>query len=258
VVKAHNQVYQRTRNRWADLFNFLWITFPALVRQHILYIAVSFSIFAAPTAIAYFCTVKDIHFAQMEMVKGHPLISDDMWMQIQHHQMWTDNVENWSTPVSGLIATNNIRVAILAFACGITFGIGTAMCLISNGLSIGTVFGVCQIYGMAGRLLAFVAAHGVLELTAIFISGGAGLMIGKALLFPGQYSRIDSLKLVGKDAGRLFAGCLPLLLIAGSIEGFISPRTDLDSSAKFAISLTTMICLFLYLFVPRHKKSHQS
>ena len=80
-------------------------------------------------------------------------------------------------------------------------------------------------------------------------------MIGKSLLFPGQYRRVDAFRIAGKDAVRLFAGCIPILLVAGSIEGFVSPRTDLDSNIKFAVSLATFICLFLYLFVPRHRKS---
>jgi uncharacterized membrane protein SpoIIM required for sporulation len=254
VVKAHNQVYQTTRNRWTDLVNFLWLDYPALVRKYILYVALSFTIFAVPTVIAYCSTIKDVHFAQMEVMKNHPLVDDALWTMIERKQMWTDAVENISAPASSLIATNNIRVAILAFACGITFGIGTCICLITNGLSIGTIFGVCRLHGMDSRLLAFVAPHGILELSAIFISGAAGLLIAKALLFPGQYRRIDALRILGKDAVRLFVGCIPILLVAGCIEGFVSPRTDLNSNIKFGVGLATLLCLFLYLFIPRDKK----
>ncbi|MGH9552066.1 MAG: stage II sporulation protein M [Terriglobales bacterium] len=255
VVKAHNQVYQTRRNRWMDLVNFLWFGFPELVRKNILYVALGFTLCVVPGMIGYTCEVQDVHFAQMEMLKGHPLVSEELWSIIEQHKMWTDQLETSSAPMAGVIATNNIRVAIMAFVLGITFGIGTAIVLIMNGLSIGTVFGICKDYGMSWKLLAFVAPHGVIELSTIFISGGAGLLIAKALLFPGQYKRIDSFKLIAREAGGLFAGCAPLLLVAGSIEGFISPRTDLDPNIKFAVSLATAICLVLYLFVPRHKKS---
>ncbi len=124
-----------------------------------------------------------------------------------------------------------------------------------NGLSLGTIFGVCRLHGMDSRLLAFIAPHGILELSAIFISGAAGLLIAKAMLFPGQYRRIDALRILGKDAVCLFAGCIPILLVAGCIEGFVSPRTDLDANIKFGVSLATLLCLFLYLFVPRDKKT---
>lgn len=255
VVKAHNQVYQTSNDRWSGLVNFLWVDFPALVRRYIIYVAASFTIFAVPTVVAYCSTVNDVHFAQMEIMKNQPIVPESLWSMIEQKHMWTDAVENCSAPASGMIATNNIRVAIMAFAFGVTFGIGTAFCLFANGLSIGTIFGVCKLYGMSGRLLAFVAPHGVLELSAIFISGAAGLLIGKSLLFPGQYRRVDAFRVAGKDAIRLFAGCIPVLLVAGSIEGFVSPRTDLDASIKFAVSLATLVCLFLYLFVPRHRKS---
>ncbi|HEY9714801.1 MAG TPA: stage II sporulation protein M, partial [Chroococcales cyanobacterium] len=256
--KAHNQVYQTRSNRWFDLFNFLWSGFPALVRKHILYVLLSIVILGGSASVAYYFTIQDVHFAQMEIAKGHPIVSDEMWTMIEHHEMWTDPVEKYSAQFSSLIATNNIKVSILAFVLGITFGVGTGYILLNNGLLLGTIFGVCRQYGMDQRLLAFVAPHGVLELSAIFISGGAGLLIGKALLFPGQYKRLDALKLATRDAGGLFGGCVPLLLIAGMIEGFISPRTDLSAQSKFAISLATLACLFLYIFVPREKKSPDS
>ncbi|HEY9783973.1 MAG TPA: stage II sporulation protein M [Candidatus Obscuribacterales bacterium] len=251
VVKAHNQVYQTPRNRWADLGNFLWISFPRLVRSRILYVAAAFALFMIPAAMSYAMTVKDAHFAQLEVAHGHPLVSDEMWNMIENHQMWTDSVQGHSQTASSMIATNNIRVCILSFVFGISYGLGTAFVLFNNGLSIGTVLGLCKVYGMADRLLAFVAPHGVLELSAIFISGGAGLLIGRSLLFPGRYSRIDAFKLVARDAGGLFGGCVPLLLVAGMIEGFISPRTDLTPDMKFAVSLATLVLLMLYLFVPR-------
>ncbi|MFX5366530.1 stage II sporulation protein M, partial [Acinetobacter baumannii] len=89
---------------------------------------------------------------------------------------------------------------------------------------------------MGSKLLTFTAGHAILELSAIFISGGAGLLVARAMLFPGQLRRVDALKSVFKDAMGLFAGCVPLLLLAGLIEGFISPRTDLSSTSKVYIT----------------------
>lgn len=251
VVKAHNQVYQTRKDHWRDLADFLWLRFPELVRRHIVYIAAATGIFLIPAWLGYSYVQKDSHFAQLELAKGHPLIPEDIWHNIEHHQLWTDPVQKISPLASSLIAANNIRVAILAFALGITFGFGTVFVLCQNGISVGTILGACRLYGMDDKLLAFVAPHGVLELGAIFICGGAGLLLGKALLFPGDWRRVDALKLIAKDALFLFGGCIPLLLVAGLIEGFISPRTDLDADAKFLVSAATVITLILYLFVPR-------
>jgi uncharacterized membrane protein SpoIIM required for sporulation len=251
VVKAHNQVYQRRLNRWSEIFHFLWISFPRLVRENILYIMVSVFLFTAPLAVSYFMVLNDVDFAHLEVVKGQPLVSEELWHIIEQHKMWTDSAQDYSPAISGLIAANNIRVAILAFSLGITLGFGTVWVLLTNGMSIGTIFGVCKVYGLHYNLLSFVASHGVLELTSIFISGGAGLMLAKGLLFPGQLRRGDSLRRAAKISIGLFGGCIPLLLIAGLIEGFISPRTDLPAQAKYLISMATALCLMFYLFVPR-------
>lgn len=251
VVKAHNQVYQTRKNRWQDLFNFLWFGFPCLIRKQILYICLATLLFGISMGLGYSYVLKDMQFAQLEFFKGQPLLPEDIWHSIEQHRMWTDSAEKASPLASTIIATNNIRVAILAFVLGITFGVGTVLVLFQNGILLGTIFGVCRHYGMAGNLLAFVAPHAILELGSIFICGGAGLLIGKALLFPGNLSRVDSLKSVIRAALGLFAGCVPLLLVAGIIEGFISPRTDLDANAKIAVSLATIIVLIFYLFYPR-------
>lgn len=258
VVKAHNQVYQRPRNRWSDLLNFLWITYPDLVKKKFLYVVASFLLFFLPAWMSYSLTVKDPHFAQLEVSQGHPLVSDEMWNMIENHQMWTDSVQGFSQSASSMIATNNIRVCILSFVLGISYGIGTVFVLFSNGLHIGTTLGLCKVYGMADRLLAFVAPHGVLELSAIFISGGSGLLLGRALLFPGRYKRLDAFRMVAKDAGGLFGGCVPLLLVAGMIEGFISPRTDITPETKYAVSLATLVLLLLYLFAPRESRAEKN
>ncbi len=254
VVKAHNQVYQRERNRWQDLWNFFWLTFPGLVKENIFYILVSFSIFCLPMVASYWLVLSDTDFAHLEVLKGQPLVPEQMWHLIEKHKMWTDSAQNYSPAASSEIATNNIRVAILAFAYGVTFAVGTVFVLFVNGMMIGTIFGVCHSYGLFERLLAFVAPHGVLELTAIFISGGAGLLLGKAMLFPGQLKRSDALKRAARPALGLFGGCIPLLLIAGTIEGFLSPRTDIASEEKYAVSVATFVCLIVYLLAPRVRK----
>lgn len=257
VVKGHNQVYQRDRNRWSDLWNFFWVTFPSLVREKILYVMTAFLIFVIPMVGSFFLVLQDIDFAHLEVTKGSPLVPEQIWHVIEKHKIWTDSTQDYSPAASSEIASNNIRVAILSFAYGVTFGLGTVFVLFMNGMMIGTIFGVCQIYGLFYNLLSFVAPHGVLELTAIFISGGAGLVLGKAMLFPGQLKRSDALKLAARPALGLFGGCIPLLLIAGTIEGFLSPRTDVPPEEKFAISLATLICLLLYLFAPRRTRENK-
>src|SRR5579883_3017755 len=133
VVRAHNQVYQTDRNRWLDLGRFLWEGFPALIRENILYVVLSTSLFCIPFGISYYSVIKDPTFAQLEVGQGQPLVSEEMWHYIEKKQLWTDQVANFSPPMFSFIATNNIKVAIMAFAFGALLGIGTIYVLIMNG-----------------------------------------------------------------------------------------------------------------------------
>jgi uncharacterized membrane protein SpoIIM required for sporulation len=104
----------------------------------------------------------------------------------------------------------------------------------------------CYGAGMSLGLWSFVAPHGVLELPAIFIAGGAGLVLGKGVVFPGTLPRRDSIAEAGAEAIRLLLGALPLLVIAGIVEGFVSP-TSAPVAAKFAIAVSLFVLLVLYL-----------
>src|SRR5919206_536584 len=102
--------------------------------------------------------------------------------------------------------------------------------------------------GYGHELLTFMSAHGVIELTCIFIAGGAGMLFGTALLFPGDIPRFDNLRLRGREAAQLITGCVPLLAVAGTIEGFISPATIPDSM-KFSVAAVTGVALYSYLLL---------
>lgn len=251
VVKAHNQVYQRANNRWMDLFNYLWVTFPALFRKYFVYTFVSFLLFAIPLAATWYAIVKDPNVAHMEVQNGQPLVSEELWSTIEKKKMWTDEAQGASPAVASHIATHNIRISLIAFAGGVTFAIMTVLIILYNGLFIGAIFGACQVHGMLPNILTFVSAHGVIELSEMWIAGGAGLIMGTAMLFPGEYGRLDALKLAARPAFGLLGGCIPLLVVAGTIEGFISPRTDIPATSKFAVAAATAVLLVLYLCVPR-------
>jgi uncharacterized membrane protein SpoIIM required for sporulation/uncharacterized RDD family membrane protein YckC len=147
--------------------------------------------------------------------------------------------------MASLIIANNVQVAFGAFALGITAGIGTVVVLAFNGLFFGTVMGLFANYGIVGWLLTFVAGHGVLELTAIFIAGGAGLLIGKAVLVPGDLTRRDALVANGRDAIRMVGAAASILLLAGTIEGFLSASAA-PAAVKFGVSAMSAVLLVLY------------
>lgn len=254
VVRAHNQVYQSPKNRWQDLFDFLWFDFPANFRRNFIYVVISFMFFAVPMTGTWLLILSDPKVAHMDLQEGHPIVSDELFAFIEKKRMWTDSVAGESPAASSFIATNNIKVSLIAFVSGIVFGIGTLIVLVSNGILIGGTFAVCQQHGMLSSLLAFVAPHGVFELSSIFMSGAAGLMLAKGVLFPAELNRVDSMRVMAKEAAVLFLGCVPLLLIAGLIEGFVSPRVDLSADYKFAVSFATLALFLFYMCIPRKKQ----
>lgn len=154
------------------------------------------------------------------------------------------------------IMTNNIQVVFMAFAAGITAGILTTFVLVTNGISIGAVIGLYLSKGIGHVVFGFMAPHGVFELTAIVIAGGGGLLLGAAMLIPGNRTRRAALAENGRRAIRLVAGAAFLLVFAGTLEGFVSPNANIPLAAKFAISALTAVLLAVYLYkAPRFLSS---
>ena len=164
--------------------------------------------------------------------------------------MWTHGIVAIKPLASSQIMTNNILVSLAACATGMFFGLGPLYMMLFNGLLIGVVGPACERAGMSLQLWSFVAPHGALELPAIFIAGGAGFVLAHGILFPGTLPRRDSVALAGRTAIRLLLGVIPMLVVAGVIEGFVSP-TATPVGVKFVISGALFTLLLLYLLVPR-------
>ena len=166
---------------------------------------------------------------------------------IERHEMWTHSVSSMAPQASSAIMTNNLSVTFTTFASGILAGLGTIYMIGWNGLLLGVVGTACAKAHMSLALWSFVVAHGSLELPAIVLSGAAGMRLGYGLLFPGNYSRRHSVAEGGRDAIQLMAGVVPMLVVAGTLEGFLSP-SGAPVAVKFAVGATLFSLLLFWLF----------
>ncbi len=237
--RAHNLVYAARPARSRSVLTFYTRTFPQIFRQTWRYTAAATALFAIGAIAGTVLSVSDPGFQRF--VLGGAMIDT-----IDRREMWTHSILAVKPLASSAILTNNLSVAFSAFALGMTAGLGTVYIMVFNGIMIGVIGTACHRAGMSVPLWSFVAPHGALELPAIFIAGGAGLVLGRGILAPGLLPRRDAIAESGASAIRLLLGVIPLLIVAGVIEGFVSP-TPLDPAVKFVIGAALFILLALYV-----------
>ena len=245
VARSHALIYQDQPLALNRLRRFITRGFPQVFRQALPFFLVAALCFFGPAVVSGALTAWRPASAQWLVPQsGQRLIA-----QIEEGQLWTDIPLEERPYASSFIAQNNIQVAFLAFAAGVLAAIPTVVVLINNGLLLGSITGLTWHYGLGDELWSFVIGHGVIELTVICIAGASGLMLGWALLHPGWLSRRDALALAAQQAVRLIIGCVPLLLIAGLIEGLISPNEFIPAGAKWGIGLGSGVLLYSYLLL---------
>jgi uncharacterized membrane protein SpoIIM required for sporulation len=240
MARAHNIIYAGHRASPSAVLRFFRQDYPRIFRRNLKYSAIAVVIFIAGGVIGTCRTFEDPDF-QLRV------LGPQMVETIKRKEMWTHSIIGVKPLASSAIMTNNMTVGFMAYGTGITAGLGTIYMMFYNGLLMGVIGTACAFAGMSLSLWSFVAPHGVLELPAIFLAGGAGLKIASGLLFPGVLPRKQSLVAAGREATALVLGTVPLLIIAGTIEAFVSP-TGLAIPLKFAMSAALFTLLMAYLF----------
>jgi uncharacterized membrane protein SpoIIM required for sporulation len=243
VIRAHGRIYQADAQGGSRLRRFFTDEFPRTFRQTWKYTAVSFAVFMFFSLIGFLGSRYDPEFS--ELVGVSPAFRE-LYIETRTH--WWEDLNEANQVGASSIFTHNIQVTIYTFAFGAMLGIGTLFYLAYNGLNIASVLALTYRSGFGNELVTFMVGHGVIELSCIFMAGGAGLLIGSAMLMPGDLSRADALKSRGKQAIILMMGVVPLLVVAGIIEGFISPA-PIDPRIKYAIAAITGVTLYSYLLL---------
>jgi len=243
VIRAHGKIYRSESNGTATIVRFFTREFPETFRANLGYMGIAFAIFVFFAVFGFAATWQNTDFTHFVGLSG---ITDE----ITAGNEWWKSL-NKANPVGATgILSNNIIVTIRVFAMGALLGVGAAYDLAFEGARLGSVFAASYKLNppFGNSLASFVVGHGVIELSCIFFCGGAGMMIGYSIINPGDLSRTQALKRKGMEAAKIVSGCAALLVVAGTIEGFLSP-SDLPASLKFATGIGTGLAMYGYLFL---------
>jgi uncharacterized membrane protein SpoIIM required for sporulation len=239
VARTHSVVYQARRETSIGWWQFWFRTWPAAVRSAARPILLATVIFWIAALVGLTAAIAQPQFEAF-------FVSPGMREAMAKGHLWTEHITSIAPQASSRIATNNISVSLLVWALGITFGIGTVWQLTVNGLMLGAIFAACLRAGLFAALGEFVIGHGALELPAIWIAAGAGFVMTRPLIFPGRFSRSVELRLAARRSVQIVVGTIPMLLIAASVEAFISP-SQLSAWTKAALAAVLALAYLAYI-----------
>jgi len=250
VIAAHGLLYRepRTRRRSA-LLSFFGRDYPRLFRRLWPYVALSVAMFLVAGLGAYVTVRGRPSTAYVFVPRG--LEAADEETDVSAGDVSERYRRSPGEVMAAGITTNNIKVAFAAFALGITAGIGTAYVLLFNAMMLGAFIAHFQNHGFGMEVAWFLTPHGALEIFAILVAGAAGLRLGLSLALPGRVTRKESLKLGAHDAVKLVLGTIPMFIVAGVIESFVTP-SHLPGSTKVLIGLVALGLTLVYLLLVGH------
>lgn len=244
VGRAHALLYEAesSGNAGRAVLDFYLYEFPALLQRNVRY-------FLA----AVLCTACGIGFAYWLVIHN----PEKLWVFLPPE--FRSSVETWRSgkvaseahaEFSGYLMTHNLTVDLICFAAGVVGGIPTISELFGNGASLGALAALMTQVHRHSTFWPGIVPHGVAELTAMFICGAAGFLLGKSILMPGPYARRDAFRIAAIDAVKLVLGTIPLTIFAGIIEGMFS-HLPVSTTVRYLFAAVNGIIWYLYLFLPR-------
>ncbi len=247
VARSYAQIHAGTGRRGKRLFAFFIEEFPRLFRLEWKAIALSAALFFAGGGVGAIAVAIDADALGVVIPEQHQAWTPEE--RIERDTARGEHDSHQAAQFSSFLFTHNIQVTFLVFTMGLTFGVGTVSLLFYNGVPIGAL---AMQYHQAGQDLffwAWILPHGIPELTSIFVAGGAGLLLARGLLMPGRRRRRDALVAEAKQAARLVVGVMPVLVVAGLIEGTISQMHEPTMPYWFKLLFALLVGTGLYAWL---------
>lgn len=247
-VLAHQKIYKSKRESRTRFITFFTKEFPLFFSQYHKQLLIAFLTFILFSVVGAYSAATDGNFVR--------LILGDSYVN-----MTLDNIENGdpmavykdmgqSTMFIG-ITINNITVALYAFLYGIFLGLGTLFIIMRNAVMLGSFQYFFFEQGVGWESVRTIWIHGTIEISVIIIAGCAGLVLGRSILFPGTYTRLQSFIRGVKDGLKIMLSTVPFFIIAGFLEGFVTRYTQMtDFLAILIIGGSLALILWYYIFYP--------
>jgi len=253
--KAHHIIYQNQPINQNRIKTF-WVTeFPLLIYASRKEIFISFIILVISALIGVISNKYDSGFTRVIM--GDSYVNMSLANIHKGDPLAVYKSMNQVDMFLG-ITLNNIKVSFLAFAMGLLTPIGAGFIILQNGVMLGTFHSFLAGQGFLLPAIATIWVHGTYEIFAITVAGGAGIVIGNSIIFPKSYSRIESFRRGAVRGSKMVIGLIPVFIIAGFLEGFVTRYTQAPYTVRFGIILFSLLSLIFYFYIyPFHliKKS---
>ncbi len=241
TTRGFSQIYQGSRRQeWRSIRQFYLWGLPALIRQTWAYLGIALLLFWLPAWVAWIYAWQDPTFIPT-------IVPEHLITTVRDEgELWMGSIVGVEPTASSGIMSNNISVSFFALAGGMTAGVITVWIMVLNGVLLGSIAALVSQGNLAYPFWAFVFPHGSLELPAIFLAGAAGLLLARGILFPGPYRRSYAIRHYSSLGVQLIFGIVPLLVLAGVIEGFLSPNPAVPDPVKYVTGIVLFVALVSY------------
>ncbi len=253
--QAHQKIYKTKKESKNRIISFWKTEFPTLFFHHQRELLIAFLVFVFFTSVGVFSSANEGNFVRSILGDGYVNMTLE---NIENNDPMAVYKQMGEFNMSLGITINNIRVALLAFAFGILFGIGTLYIMMSNAIMLGSFQYFFYDKGLFWESARTIWIHGTIEISVIIVAGCAGLVLANGMLFPGTYSRLESFRRGVINGLKIMLSTVPFFIVAGFLEGFVTRHTEMpDWLAILIIAASLALILFYYVIYPRqlHKKT---
>jgi uncharacterized membrane protein SpoIIM required for sporulation len=246
AAKTHLKIYKNKKEDRGLIKKFWKHDYPILVYQYRKFILISLLIFAFSALIGAFSAANDVNFVRL--ILGDEYV--DMTLQnIKNGDPLAVYKDAVQTDMFVGITFNNIGVSFKAFIYGVFLSLGTLLVLFFNGIMLGSFQYFFYDYGLLTESALTIWIHGTLEIFSIIVAGAAGMILGSSILFPRSFSRVLSFKRGVKDGIQIVIGLIPLFIVAGFLESFITRYTNAPDFIRLGIILSSLAFIIWYFFI---------